>query len=148
MPKIICKVCDGTKDANHDLPSNEYVHYPCTACKEGIKNFCKACAGQGEYWVYGGFGDNAHLHWCQNCHGKGFTPDSIEIEEDCRCTKPREKSEMELQFPEFFEPLGIEKAGECIYCNGTKKVMVQYEEGTSEYEKAKIKSSNTEERNK
>ena len=108
MPKIICKVCNGTKDANYDLPSDEYIHYPCQSCKNGIENFCSACDGEGTYWTYGGLGDNAYLHWCSACNGNGYKLDSIQVEEECVCVKkgPELHKKQEEEFAwlkDFFE---------------------------------------------
>lgn len=149
MPKIICKVCNGTKDANYDLPSDEYVHYPCTACKEGIENYCGACNGRGEYWIYGGFGDNAYLHWCSSCKGNGWKLDSVKVEEECICVTKgpelRKKQEEEFGWlKDFFEESILNN--DCLHCRETKKVITTYYEGSKEYEKEKAKIYKTAEK--
>lgn len=141
MPKIICKVCNGTKDANYDLPSDEYIHYPCQSCKNGIENFCSACDGEGTYWTYGSYGDCGCMHYCDSCNGTGHKLDSISFEEECSCVKRepaliQKQEEQKVFLMDYFDQLLLEK-GECLYCNGTKKVTRTVYEGEHEYNKRK-----------
>lgn len=140
MPKLNCLNCNGTGDASYDLPSNEYVYIKCDSCfGSGLKDACKSCKGKGEY-VEGGE-NYACLVSCTTCGGRGYYPDSIEIEEECRCVSrepqlKKEKEESNFMLLDYFDRLLLEK-GECLFCNGTKKVKRTYLEGTKEYENSK-----------
>lgn len=142
MPKIICPVCEGTLDANHDLPASEYVHYPCQSCKNGIKNYCKKCDGVGTYWTYGR-GDCGVMHHCKECDMTGYERSFIELEIEC----PRCKDDPPAKHPQgqafdniddLFEAFAMDKIDfVCAKCNGTKKVIKKFYEGSTEYDRYK-----------
>ena len=143
MPRIICPVCNGTLDANYDLPADEYVHYPCTSCKKGTKNYCKACDGEGSWWENNGWGDCGILQHCYDCGGDGYQKDFVELEVEC----PRCKDDPPAKHPQgqtfdnmgdFFEAFAIGKIEfVCAKCNGTKKIMKKFYEDSQEYINAK-----------
>ena len=141
MPKLKCVKCNGTGDMNYDLPSDEYVYIKCDSCfGSGIGNACPSCDGKGEY-VEGGENYSC-LVGCVACGGTGHVLDSIKVEEQCRCVsrEPQLKKQQDIgeaMLLDYFDRLLLEK-GECLFCNGTKKVKAVYLEGSKEY-REKIK---------